>query len=69
MISFSIEKIGCAIGLSLPLAITTGIIAFIWLPHRQVLGIISLVLMVIGLIIAIGAINKNKSENDYRRNY
>ena len=69
MISFSIEKIGCAIGLSLPLAITTGIIAFIWLPHRQILGIISLVLMVIGLIIAIGAINKNRSENDYRRSY
>ncbi len=69
MISFSIEKIGCMIGFSLPLAITNVIIAFIWLPHRQVLGIISLVLMVIGLIIAIGAINKNRSENDYRRSY
>ena len=68
MISFSIEKIGCVIGLSLPLAITTGIIAFVWLPHKQVLGITSLILMVIGLIIAIGSIIKNNSENDSSRN-
>ncbi len=69
MISFSIEKIGCAIGLSLPLAITTGIIGFIWLPHRLGLGIISLILMVIGLIITISSIIKIKSENDnYSRN-
>ena len=63
MISFSIEKIGCVIGLSLPLAITTGIIGFVWLPHKQVLAIISLVLMAIGLIIAIGAIIKNNEES------
>lgn len=67
MLSFSIKKIGCVIGLSLPLAITTGIIAFIWLPYKQGLGITSLILMVIGLIIAIGAIIKNneKSRSSY----
>ena len=63
MISFSIEKIGCVIGLSLPLAITTGIIGFVWLPHKQGLAIISLVLMAIGLIIAIGAIIKNNEKS------
>lgn len=63
MISFSIEKIGCMIGFSLPLAITTGITGFIWLPHKPVLAIISLVLMSIGLIIAIGAIIKNNDES------
>ncbi len=67
MISFSIEKIGCMIGFSLPLAITNGIIAFIWLPHRQGLAITSLVLMAIGLIITIVAIIKNNSENNNQR--
>ncbi len=67
MISFSIEKIGCIIGLSLPLAITTGIIGFVWLTYKPLLAVISLVLMAIGLIIAIGAINKNneKSRSSY----
>lgn len=67
MISFSIEKIGCMIGFSLPLAITNGIIAFIWLPHRQGLAITSLVLMAIGLIITIMAIIKlyNNQEKNY----
>ena len=69
MISFSIEKIGCVIGLSLPLAITTGIIGFVWLPHKRVLAAISLVLMAIGLIIAIGAIFKINSENNNRSSY
>ena len=62
MISFTLEKIGCIIGLSLPLAITSGIIGFVWLPHKRLLAIISLVLMAIGLIIAIGAIAKSKEE-------
>ena len=67
MISFSIEKIGCMIGFSLPLAITNGIIAFIWLPHKQGLAITSLVLMAIGLIITIVAIIKlyNNQEKNY----
>ena len=71
MISFSIEKIGCMIGFSLPLAITTGIIGFVWLPHKRVLAIVSLVLMAIGLIITIGSIikiysgNNNQSRNSY----
>ncbi len=69
MISFSIEKIGCMIGFSLPLAITTGITGFIWLPHKPVLAIISLVLMSIGLIITIGAIFKINSENNNRSSY
>ena len=64
MISFCIEKIGCLIGFSLPLAITNGIIAFIWLPHKQGLAITSLILMAIGLIITIGAIIKISSENN-----
>ncbi len=68
MISFSIEKIGCMIGFSLPLAIINGIIAFIWLPHKHGLGITSLVLMVIGLIITIASIIKISSENNSSRN-
>ena len=63
MMSFAIEKIGCIIGLSLPLAITSGIVGLVWLPHKRVLAIISLVLMAIGLIIAIGAIIKNNEDN------
>lgn len=43
---------GCLMSLSLSLAVVTGMIAILWFPHHLYFAVISLVLMIIGLILA-----------------
>ena len=63
MISSCTEKIGCLLCLTIPFAITTGIISFVWLPHRFGFAAKSLILFVIVLLVSILGFIKNSLTN------
>lgn len=74
MASSCTKKIGCLLCLTIPLAITTGIISFVWLPYRVVFGLKSLILFVIAFVVSIllflknSLTNQSSDKNSFRNN-